>query len=73
MKASARLGLKYTPLLKIKLNADASRGEAILAALHAEFPQGGAGSWALDANAAWTPAVALAYLEAIKRGNHKDR
>ena len=126
---SAELGRQYTPLLKIKLDADVAKGVSstplpfihstfirlhppiiyasihpysfcesdlgvngcdwlcgaggkILDALAAAFPAApdeaktpeegaGGGSWVLDANASWTPAVAMEYLPVIRKHRAK--
>jgi L-alanine-DL-glutamate epimerase-like enolase superfamily enzyme len=60
---SARRGLAHTPLLKIKLNDDMDMAARVLAALWPlDSPRGDAVVWTVDANAAWTPQVALRFL-----------
>lgn len=61
---SAEFGRPYTPFLKIKLDADLARNTEILRALRQALAPA-AGTWSLDANAAWTPALALAHLELL--------
>eukprot|EP00823_Brevimastigomonas_motovehiculus_P008028 TRINITY_DN727_c1_g1_i1.p1 TRINITY_DN727_c1_g1~~TRINITY_DN727_c1_g1_i1.p1 ORF type:complete len:558 (-),score=148.75 TRINITY_DN727_c1_g1_i1:133-1806(-) len=64
----ARFGLDYTPLLKIKLDANIQRAEKILQQLHQLFVDRGVKSyqWSIDANASWTPALALDYLTVLR-------
>lgn len=74
MVAAAQSGLEHTPLLKIKLDANLDRGLIILDTLYAHWLKSSLASttplplvkWTLDANSAWTPALALRYLAALK-------
>lgn len=58
--AAAEFGLRHTPLLKLKLDASVERAERVLAAVLPLL--GEDGRLSIDANAAWTPAVANKFL-----------
>lgn len=77
MIASAKLGWKFTPHLKVKLNADVGRCCRVLRSLASAaaelFPSTAADCgehdriyWSIDANCAWSPQVALEFLPAIR-------
>eukprot|EP00708_Paratrimastix_pyriformis_P003356 GAFH01002130.1.p1 GENE.GAFH01002130.1~~GAFH01002130.1.p1 ORF type:complete len:405 (-),score=87.75 GAFH01002130.1:28-1242(-) len=74
IESSARFGARYTPFFKVKCNADVANTVATLEQLSQLVPPATlpAGTfWTLDANAAWTPAVARAHLAAL--GPFSDR
>jgi len=68
-------GLQFTPFLKIKLNNDLQLGQKILDRLYSLYQNHTPPlnfKWSIDANAAWTPTIALQFLETLvpKYGNH---
>lgn len=75
MVKSALFGLTVTPFLKVKVNADVTTTAIVLSALKAATDDWAAAAgggvrlpgkrWSIDANAAWTPEIAQAQLEAL--------
>jgi hypothetical protein len=55
--------------LKIKLDGDVARGQEIIERLAREFPidLDSPVRWSIDANAGWTPTVAMSYLTMLKQ------
>ena len=61
VRSNAALGRKYTSFLKVKVSGNINLSLSVLETLleTAEEDQ----VWAIDANASWTPAIALQFLE----------
>eukprot|EP00026_Physarum_polycephalum_P009161 Phypoly_transcript_09273.p1 GENE.Phypoly_transcript_09273~~Phypoly_transcript_09273.p1 ORF type:complete len:423 (+),score=78.39 Phypoly_transcript_09273:66-1334(+) len=69
MLESADFGIKYTSLLKIKLDADVKRGAEITEQLDSHLTKRGTPmkQFSIDANSSWTPASSLEFLGHINQ------